>query len=181
MILMGIDPSINSTGVCVYKDLKNIYYNIVPKLTKKMIVNKNLYINFIKYEKYDTKDLTYSEKEDIKTTNIYNIGLQIEKLIEEYNPDIINMEGVAYSSNGSVVDLAGLNYIIRVLAKKHNKNINILSPTSVKKFATGNGQAEKNIMIDAWKRLDTNIDNINDLKIDDLADAYFIAHFENLE
>lgn len=181
MILMGIDPSINSTGVCICDNSETLYYNIVPKLTKKMFNNKNPYINFIKYEKYDTKGLTYSEKENIKTINIYNIGLQIETLIEKYDPDVINMEGVAYSSNGSVVDLAGLNYIIRALAKKHNKNINIVSPTSVKKFATGNGQAEKDIMIDAWKRLDKNINNINDLKIDDLADAYFIAHFKNLE
>ena len=77
------------------------------------------------------------------------------------------------------MDLAGLNYCIRLLAKDRNINIEIVSPTSVKKFATGNGQAEKDIMIDAWKRLDKNISNVNDIKIDDLADSYFLASFKN--
>ena len=56
----------------------------------------------------------------------------------------------------------------------------IVSPTSVKKFAVANGQAEKDIMIDAWKRLDKNISDVKDIKIDDLADAYFLAHYEKM-
>jgi Holliday junction resolvasome RuvABC endonuclease subunit len=54
---------------------------------------------------------------------------------------------------------------------------NILAPTSIKKFAVGDGGAEKDVMIASWKKLDKNITNIIDIKVDDLADSYFIAHY----
>jgi Holliday junction resolvasome RuvABC endonuclease subunit len=44
MIIMGIDPSINCTGVCVYNTLtgNSMYYMIVGKITKKMSELKDL-------------------------------------------------------------------------------------------------------------------------------------------
>ena len=51
----------------------------------------------------------------------------------------------------------------------------IISPTSNKKNATGNGNADKDMMIDAWRRLDHSISDIQDIKIDDLADAFFLS------
>ena len=45
-----------------------------------------------------------------------------------------------------------------------------------KKIATGNGGADKDLMIDAWKRLDKSICDVDSIKIDDLADAFFLAH-----
>lgn len=178
MIIVGIDPSINSTGVCVRKNNKIIYYNIVGKVTKKMkeFNHPNIYI--IEYTKSPTKDLDYIGKEQSKTNNIYNICIEIGNILDIYKPSKVIMEGVAYSSNGSVIDLAGLNYAIRMICRSRNIPIEIISPTTVKKFAVANGQAEKDIMINAWKRLDSNISDINNIKIDDLADAYFLAHYE---
>ena len=53
--IIGIDPSINSTGICVNKNNKNVYYNIVSKRTKKLekfsSKNINKYINILFYEK----------------------------------------------------------------------------------------------------------------------------------
>ena len=57
-------------------------------------------------------------------------------------------------------------------------NYEILSPTSVKKFAVGNGGAEKDVMIASWKKLDKNIKEITTIKLDDLADSYFLAHYQ---
>lgn len=179
MTIIGVDPSINSTGVCIKNDNNAKYYNIVSKMTKKMQQFESPYIKILRYNKSEIKDLDYTGKEIAKTNNIYNICQIIGSIMDIHKPDKLIMEGVSYSSNGSVVDLAGLNYCIRLLAKDRNINIEIVSPTSVKKFATGNGQAEKDIMIDAWKRLDKNISNVNDIKIDDLADSYFLASFKN--
>lgn len=181
MTIIGIDPSINSTGVCIKKGEKIKYYIIPSKMTKKMKEFDNKYIQILPYEKYDITGQEYVEKEFSKTNNIYNICLIIESLIKKHKPDMIIMEGVAYSSNGSVVDLAGLNYCIRMTSMKHNIPFKIVSPTSVKKFAVANGQATKDIIIDAWKKLDKNIRDIRDIKIDDLADAYFIANYQDLE
>lgn len=85
---------------------------------------------------------------------------------------------MAYNAAGAVADLSGLNYCVRMIAIKYNIDLEIISPTSVKQFAVGNGRAEKDVIIDAWKRVDNNINDIEKgIKIDDLADSYFIAHY----
>ena len=38
-------------------------------------------------------------------------------------------------------------------------------------------ESEKDVMIDAWKRLNPDIYDIKDIKVDDLADAYFLSHY----
>ena len=179
MIVMGIDPSINSTGICISNEIENKYYIITSKLTRKNKDFESPYIKILNYQKNDLKNLNYTDKENSKTNNIYNICQIIGTIMDIYKPYKIIMEGISYSSNGSTADLAGLNYSIRMLAKIRNINIEIVPPTSVKKFATGNGQAEKDLIIDAWKRIDKNISNVQNIKIDDLADSFFLAHYKN--
>ena len=54
MIYIGIDPSLNSTGICINVDGKCKYYIITSKMTKKMKDFKNEYIQYLPYEKEDT-------------------------------------------------------------------------------------------------------------------------------
>lgn len=180
-IIIGIDPSINNTGVCMYDGEKHIYYIITSKLTRKMQNFSNKFVNILCYNKKDCKGLDYSEKEYNKFDNIYNICFILEDIIRKYKPSLVVMEGVSYGSIGSaaLVDLSFLNSAIRMILKKNNIAFKIVSPTSLKKFACANGQAEKDIIIDAWKRLDKNINNISDIKIDDLADSYFLTHYND--
>lgn len=179
--IIGIDPSINSTGVCVWDGVTNKYYNIVSKMTKKLQAFESNHIRILSYNKSEIKDKEYSDKEMAKTTNIYYICRHIQNLLTIHRPDMVIMEGVSYGSVGSaaLVDLSGLNFAIRMILAEMNIPFQIVPPTAVKKFATGNGQAEKDIIINAWKRLDNNILNINDIKVDDLADSYFLAHYES--
>ena len=185
-IEIGIDPSINSTGVCV-KITKNsrkpvfYYYIISSYCTKKMNQFCHKYIKIIEYPSSKNNFKTISEDYIKKSLNIYNICEEIEKIIKKYKPSHISMEGVSYGSIGSaaLVDLAGLNFAIRTLFIKHNIHFTIVSPTENKKFATGNGQSEKDVMVDAWKRLDKNINNVVDIKIDDLADAFFLSNLKS--
>ena len=182
MITIGIDPSINCTGVCVYDTEKHThkYYMIVGSCTKKMKSFKNDYINILNYEK-ETPVGDYSEKEYIKTKNFQRIGIFINDIIKLHNPDVIQMEGISYGSRGSsaLADLAGLNFFIRSIIVENNIPFNIIAPTGVKKFAVGNGGVEKDVIIASWKKLDSNISNITEIKLDDLADSYFIAHYKN--
>lgn len=181
-MIVGIDPSINSTGVCVYDDENNInYYYIIPsKMTKKMISFSYENIQLYPYNKIDIdKHSEYTEKEKIKFQNIYNICTNISNIIDKYNVKEVRMEGVSYGSTGSaaLVDLSFLNACIRMLLKNKDISFTIISPTSLKKFVCGNGQAEKDVIVDAWKRIDNKYD-IKDIKTDDLADAYFLAHYK---
>ena len=73
MIVIGIDPSINSTGICIKRDDKILYYIIPSKMTKKMKVFDNKYIKILPYDKHDVSGQDYMNKEVSKTYNIYNI------------------------------------------------------------------------------------------------------------
>ena len=183
MIRIGIDPSINCTGVCIDFGDSNEYYMIPAKPTKKLLNFSHDYIHIQPYLKFDTKDKEYSDKEGAKTLNIVSICQNLKDIIRGVSiiDDVeVVMEGVSYGSVGSaaLVDLAGLNFAIRYMLISNNIPFKIVSPTSVKKFAVANGGAEKDIIIDAWKRLDKNISNIKDIKVDDLADSYFLAHYK---
>jgi hypothetical protein len=46
-------------------------------------------------------------------------------------------------------------------------------------MATGNGGATKDEMVWAWKKCDYNIKDINDIKVDDLADAFFLSKYDD--
>lgn len=178
---MGIDPSINCTGICIHDTITNNhnYYMIVSKCTKKMKEFKHENVTIREYNKRDSNKGEYHIKEYNKTQNILDIVYYIKDIMHWHEPDLVQMEGVSYGSTGSaaLVDLSGLNFSIRTMLIEENVKFNILAPTAVKKFAVGNGAADKNVMIASWKKLDKNIENITDIKVDDLADSFFIAHF----
>jgi Holliday junction resolvasome RuvABC endonuclease subunit len=180
-MIIGIDPSINCTGICVWDDKwdKHMYFMIPSKCTKKMNQFKHDRIRILQYDKLDTKGLEYSGKESIKFDNIYSITQKISLILDLFTPDEVIMEGVSYGSLGSaaLVDLAGLNFALRMILINKNIRFNVLAPTSVKKFAVGNGGAEKDVMVASWKKLDRQMNDISDIKVDDLADSYFMAHY----
>ena len=97
-----------------------------------------------------------------------------------YLVDRVVMEGVSYGSvsGSALVDLAFLNAMIRMKLVEKGLKYYIVAPTEIKKWAVGNGAAEKDVMIMSWKRLDKNAQSIPDyFKCDDLADSYFMAHY----
>ena len=176
--IIGIDPSINSTGICVNKNNKNVYYNIVSKHTKKLEKFNSKYINILFYEKNTDKSLNYNEKEVEKAKNILYICNFIKKIIKKHKPTIVIMEGLSYGSNGQLGDLGGLNFSIRMVLLEMGVKFVIVPPTTWKKQQLGIAGAEKDIIVKAWKNIDKNMANIDEIKLDDLADSYFLAHFD---
>ena len=198
-MFIGIDPSLNSTGLCfqLYDDKDKIYekfYIVKPdKLTKKEKTSSEsiLVFDYVIYDKYDLTKYNDNNHlhEYYKTLNmiclidkIYDTILcEIEKINDIGFKAFIVMEGISYGSRGSaaLADLAGLNFAIRMtILGESEMNFNIIAPTSVKKFAVGNGGVEKDVMIASWKKLDKNISDITEIKLDDLADSFFIAHYK---
>ena len=139
----------------------------------------NPWVTIIGYNKRTGED--YESKEAAKTLNIFDICEIIDWIFETEKPTCICMEGISYGSAGSasLVDLAGLNYCIRVTALRREIPFHIVSPMSLKKEATGNGGASKEEMVWAWKYCDPNIVKIKEIKIDDLADAFFLSKCVN--
>lgn len=221
-LFIGIDPSINSTGITIieynstYDDnnklfnyiyKKKTFFAIKDKLTKKEIslienynnINKNNDFNIELYVKArQDQDLTSSDNEIIKTSNLRNIINSIKKIIKLYIRNIkdlkstkqvrcyVTIEANSYGSSGrtvSLIELAGLNYLIRNAIfdlNEENSNISyglfIEPPTVIKKFATSRGDADKDLMLYCFSLKNENIyNNLKEFKLDDIADSYFMA------
>lgn len=92
---------------------------------------------------------------------------------------VVNIEGLGFGAKGDAThDLAGLQYLIMSnLIEAGFDYINIVPPTSLKKIATGNGNASKEMMIEAiLEPCKTEILKKGTQKErSDLADAYHLA------
>lgn len=166
MLYIGIDPSINSTGLCInYNDVDN-FYIICPKHKIKEQAQNLTYIF------YD-KDTTNTEI--AKTHNLISIANAIEDVIQSYqdNERYIVIEGLSYGSTRTkaLCDLAGLNYLIR--ERFINDHLTIITPSEAKKFATGKGNVHKEVIVELFKGIYPELMNIK--KLDDIADAYFMS------
>lgn len=195
-IHIGIDPSLNSTGVCIYDYTTQqpiSYYIISSKFTQKALkYSDDTIVNIQQYDRYNVdKSLPYDVLEVNKTKNLRGIMFCISKIINDFcclHPEIcgikVYMEGISYGSTATtaVMELAGLNYLIRNILENMNINYEIITPMANKKFAVGIGNADKDVMVAAWmhcqpKQLlekSSRIKN-NAVKLDDIADAYFLA------
>lgn len=159
--IIGLDLSINSTGIY----LSNGEYHIITsKTTKEM--SKCEGVDIFEYNKVD----------DINK-NLEQIGDYILYVVEKFKPNLIVIEDVAMGAtfSRSLIDLTGLNYWVRCLLMKNNIRFITVPPTKWKKELIGNGQATKDLIIDAWRRITKN--NIKLKKIDDIADAYFLCQY----
>ena len=193
-LYVGIDPSINSTGVTINIWENNslfteVFYiikgNKLTKKEQKVTEDDDLSaVIYSTYEKIDIKDAGDShELELIKTKNLLNIVNVISHIITVYSKHCdyiyVGMEGLSYGSSvrtRSIYELAGLNYLIRnELMTKHMCKLYILPPTEVKKFATGIGNCSKDAVINVFSSIFPNLLKIP--KIDDIADSWFICNY----
>lgn len=198
-IFVGIDPSINSTGVCILetddsnKQVNCKFYIIKNgKLTKKesKAEDDNYKIfQYVLYEKLDTsiKNIEdYKTLEWNKTKNMINVCKCIKDIVFKYisnHNDILNVyicqEGISYGSTvktKSVFDLAGLNYLLRstFINSSICNYFVIASPSEIKKFATGKGNANKEMMVNMFSFI---FPDLQLPKVDDICDAYFMANY----
>ena len=122
----------------------------------------------------------HSDKSEEDHLRIMYIVDNIEAICKEENIDVISLESLSFGSiSTSVRVLAGLYYAIRIMAERLDIECKDFTPKSVKKFATGSGNAKKP---DMWKALPENIKTKFENKVKtisagkyDLADAYFIG------
>ncbi len=157
MLIIGIDPSLTATGIVVLRDGE-------VELAEK------------------TKDRpelgTIKRVTDIR----FHIGSIIDNLEtkEEWDnkwqaPDLIVIEGFSYGSKGrGIFDIAYLGWRIREQLEQLKEQDNVpwieVPPTQLKKFATGKGNANKEIILQqVYKRWGYETDDNN------IADAYVLA------
>lgn len=196
ILYVGIDPSINSTGITIARyenDVEaEIKFYIIKngKLTKRESAANDSIDNF-EYIIYNKIDLTQFKDDNhvfeyYKTKNMVEVVNTIYDLIlnevKKYT-SVVNVviEGISYGSSirtKSIFDLAGLNYMIRyklITSDIQHLNISIATPSNIKKYATGKGNANKESIMTIFKYIFPEMQNIP--KLDDIADSYFMAMF----
>lgn len=188
-VFIGIDPSVNSTGMTIRSSEGFVRFFIIKenKLTKKekvaAVKNADIF-QYCHYEKEEVCNAKSSyERELYKAHNLSTIADTIYNMIDEVirqlrkEHDIENivicMEGISYGSvrSSAVMDLAGLNYLIRDRLHHHTiiGLLFVTPPAEIKKNFTGSGNANKDLMITTFKGSYPDFDLP---KIDDVADSY---------
>lgn len=156
MRTLGIDQSYKSCAVVVLED--------------------GACINFEIFKKDEDAD---------PFTNAASLAKQIGAKAVVFSPDRIILEGLSFGNLGNMTrDLAGLQFAIVIHLRDHmiyGKDIKIVPPPTLKKFATNNGRAEKQDMID---KVPTEILTLfkaagykKTTGLADLADAYHLANY----
>ena len=183
-LIIGIDPSFSSTAIVVIENNKLIKSYIVthnkPKVKYTKIAER--YNNIFEYVNYE---YMVSENERIKTQNIIEATKAILSIIllyknQGYNIEVY-MEGVAFSSRRtqSLVELGALNFNIRINLIKHDIPFHIITPSANKKAFTGNGAADKKLMIKTFLMLNPSYRHlVGYIKMDDIADAFALATYK---
>ena len=193
-VFIGIDPSINSTGMTIRTDTGYCRFFIIKgdKLTKKeknaQLDNSEIF-EYCLYQKENVKDTNNAhERELAKAHNLSTIADTIYNIIEELLQQFrktssidsvtICMEGISYGSihSAAVMDLAGLNYLIRDRLHHHTVvgTLLVTPPAEIKRFYTGSGNANKQLMISTFKG---SFPDFELPKLDDICDSEAMAKY----
>ena len=174
--IIGIDYSLTSPAVCV-NDGKLKFYYLTTK--KKWIGQQSK--DIIGYE--------HKEWTDPIQRFTYISDFVFDILFITNNPKIF-IEGYSFGSKGQgLFQIAENCGILKYRLLEKNYGYNTVVPSVVKKGATGKGNADKDMMYEAFVK-ETNIDlkQIFDTEkvgnpISDIADSYFIQKvgYENIE
>lgn len=80
---------------------------------------------------------------------LLTIKAEITKELERVNPDLVLIEGMAFSvrQTTAVMQLAGLNYMVREYLAIKKIPFVIVAPTTLKKFIIGKGVGPKDLMM----------------------------------
>ena len=201
MNLVAIDFSINSPGICLYKDGKPHFISFLKPKTgtkKEQKLQEEMAM-------LDDVTLIYQQEPDIKKQELTrvlrhrDISKGVCDIIEEHTdptqPYAFYFEGSSYGTSrfgtNSLIDLASASSILKsdMIDRFDVAEMEVYAPTTIKKFA-GKGNMSKLDMWEAFLCLETlNHSKLfkfcqqfkGDKKImkplDDLVDAYFLLEY----
>lgn len=105
-------------------------------------------------------------------------------VLSEYKNVELSLEGYSYRSVGKVFEIGEATGILKWNLHERKIKPNVIAPTSIKKFATGKGNAQKDLMYKYFLK-DTQFDLCKHLgstdhtksPISDIVDSYFICKY----
>ena len=199
MSLFAIDFSINSTAVCVLNRNQLHWFSFTSNLdlSKKAFSVHNdlqgLGLNMNGYSREKPDNLDYTQEQSWKINNAnylsYNIINALAPYVEE--DSVFAFEGFSYGSKGNAfIDLIMYNTFLKSkILRVAKSDVLVYPPKTIKKFFTGNGNANKEKMLEAFQSstndllesdpfhkyiLDKNYGTKIPKPVDDLVDAFAI-------
>jgi len=148
MRVLGIDPSVQSTGFGIIEYSNNTYTVLSHGVIK-------------------------PSRQQLFHHRINEIKSRLEELIKEYKPGEVAIENPFYSRNiQTAITLGQVRGAVLVAVAAHDCSLHDYSPLEVKKAVTGYGQAEK----DQVRTMVKMLLNIQDEKLEtDASDALATA------
>lgn len=119
-----------------------------------------------------TKKLLVSSPKKSDEERLDDIMLEISMDIPK-KTKLVCLEGLSFGSKGnSLAQMGALHYLVRLFLYHNKIDYKIITPTQLKKFVTGSGRVQKNLMLlKIYKKWGIEFDD------DNLADAYALARF----
>lgn len=148
MISLGLDLSLTGTGVSVLKDGQLLLSETIK-----------------------TKPSGKKPIDEVK--RLQWIVSEIMKYVDTHTPNIVIIEGLAFMARNTtaLVQLSGLAYMIRSELVNRGIPFTIVAPSSLKKWITGKGNAQKNeMMLATFQRYGVALTD------DNQCDSYGLAH-----
>jgi hypothetical protein len=172
MIVVGIDYSMSSPSICVHRgqdwSIDNCTFYFLTS-RKKFVFPSNTFVGAL-HQEYTTQEERFN---NIALWALANIPKSAK----------IGIEGYAYAAKGVVFDIGENTGILKHLLWNKKLSFEVFSPPSIKKFATGKGNANKLVMYGTFVE-ETQMDisaiihcNEGDSPMSDIIDSYYIAKY----
>lgn len=175
MNIAGIDYSLTSPSICIFRgnevwDKKKCKFYYMSK--NKKFIEKTDLLEGYQYPEYRNDTERYC-----------NLSEWTTKILLENDVTHAIIEGYAYNAVGRVFQIAENGGLLKTFLWKNGISYDVLAPTEVKKFGSGKGNANKEVMYDAFL-LETGINlfakiNQDEKKhwnpVSDMVDSYYIC------
>jgi crossover junction endodeoxyribonuclease RuvC len=135
-LFVGLDPSINATGVIILDDCENII---------------------------EQKTFSVKDKDKLFERSLIKYEEEIDFIAKIINLGSVYIEGPSYQSAGqAILQMGALHFITRVYLYRANVNYKVIAPGTLKKFVTGKGNSKKDLMLlKTYKRWGVEFDDHN--------------------
>jgi len=151
MIVCGIDLSLAKTGMVVLEEGGKV-------LSASLVKSK------------PCGDLPIDETRRMVKI-VEDVFEKIDEVLPSVDPDLVVIENLAYlAKSNSLTQLAFLHHLTRALCVTFGWPFIVVFPTTLKKWATGSGKGDKNMMLlEVFKRWNFSASD------DNICDAYALA------
>ena len=178
MILAGIDYSMRSPSICIFTGTEKEAFTF-ERCKFHFLTDRKKYADFF------LKNIHGSRFQD------WNTEYQRYKSIADWAMDVLEgcdhiaIEGYSYGSKGKVFHIAENTGVLKYKIHLTGVPLEVVPPTTIKKFATGKGNADKTTMHKFFKN-DAGVDLKEEITPDkatvdnpvsDIVDSYYVCKY----